>query len=82
MLQPVLVGHLVHMLGSGLRHPLMPAPLQVDVANVDAGNFPLFLRVPYQQATLQASEMLYIPKRCWHFMRAVSRSFSVNYWWT
>lgn len=56
--------------------------LQVDVAAVDAARFPLFLRVPSQQAVLRQGDLLHIPKRYWHFVTARTASISVNYWFT
>lgn len=28
-----------------------------------------------------AGELLYIPPRCWHYIRSLSLSFSVSFWW-
>mmetsp|Transcript_9962 Transcript_9962/g.29900 ORF Transcript_9962/g.29900 Transcript_9962/m.29900 type:complete len:327 (+) Transcript_9962:389-1369(+) len=55
---------------------------QVDVNSVDASAFPLFNQVPWQDVTLEAGEMLYIPRKWFHFMEARSPSFSVSYWST
>jgi lysine-specific demethylase 8 len=54
---------------------------QVDVERVDAKAFPLFSDAPYTECILEAGEMLYIPPRCWHYVRSLSVSFSVSFWW-
>lgn len=56
--------------------------MQVDVNAPDANSFPLFMRVPYSECTLGEGDILYIPRRWWHFVRATAPSVSVNYWWT
>ena len=30
---------------------------------------------------LQPGEMLYIPPRWWHYVKSLSVSFSVSFWW-
>ncbi|GLE01631.1 hypothetical protein PINS_up010465 [Pythium insidiosum] len=55
---------------------------QVDVENPDLEAFPLFIDASYQDAVLQAGEMLYLPPRHWHFIRSLSTSFSVSFWWS
>ncbi|XP_041484769.1 lysine-specific demethylase 8-like [Lytechinus variegatus] len=54
---------------------------QVDVENVDEDAFPLFRQASYQECILSSGEMLYIPPGCWHYIRSLSISFSVSYWW-
>ncbi|XP_022085203.1 lysine-specific demethylase 8-like isoform X2 [Acanthaster planci] len=54
---------------------------QVDVENPDLSCFPLFSSADYQEAILKAGEMLYIPPRCWHYVRSLTTSFSVSFWW-
>lgn len=56
--------------------------VQVDVNAPDPDSFPLFMRVPYSECTLNEGDILYIPRRWWHFVRAETPSISVNYWWT
>ncbi|XP_033643279.1 lysine-specific demethylase 8-like [Asterias rubens] len=54
---------------------------QVDVENPDVLRFPLFPSAIYQEAILRPGEMLYIPRGCWHYVRSLSTSFSVSFWW-
>ena len=54
---------------------------QVDVEAPDFAKFPLFADVPYTECVLRTGEMLYIPPKCWHFVRSLSVSFSVSFWW-
>ena len=38
--------------------------------------------VPCWDADVRGGEALYIPKRWWHAVAALSASLSVSYWWT
>jgi lysine-specific demethylase 8 len=54
---------------------------QVDMDNYDANIFPLFASLPYLDCVLQPGQILYIPKGWWHYVRSLSTSFSINFWW-
>ncbi|GLC35226.1 hypothetical protein PLESTB_000587900 [Pleodorina starrii] len=43
--------------------------------------FPGVAALPYQDVVLEPGYMLYIPPGWWHFVRALSTSFSVSFWW-
>ena len=64
----------------------------VDMSNtseVDAGasaevldaDFPLFRQASYVETILKEGECLYIPVGWWHYLRSLSVSFSVSFWW-
>ena len=61
----------------------------VDMSNtslVDAegefdASFPLFRSARYVETTLREGECLYIPVGWWHYVRSLSVSFSVSFWW-
>ena len=53
---------------------------QVDVENVDLNKYPNFPQ-DYQEAILNKGETLYIPERHWHYVRSLSTSFSISFWW-
>jgi lysine-specific demethylase 8 len=53
----------------------------VDAEQPDLARFPLFGSAPYFELTLHAGDMLYIPPRWWHYLRSLSTSFSVSFWW-
>jgi [protein]-arginine 3-hydroxylase / protease len=55
---------------------------QVDVEHADPLKFPLVQAAPYTECVLHAGEMLFIPPRYWHFVRSLSTSFSVSFWWS
>jgi hypothetical protein len=55
---------------------------EVDVEAVDAARFPEFASTPYLDCVLQPGQMLYIPPRWWHFVKALTSSFSVSFWWS
>ncbi len=54
---------------------------QVDVENPDFDKFPLFGKAPYKECILEPGDMLYIPPKYWHYIRSLSVSFSVSFWW-
>ncbi|XP_062508179.1 lysine-specific demethylase 8-like [Corticium candelabrum] len=54
---------------------------QVDVEDPDLEQFPEFRKACYTDCILREGQMLYIPPRCWHFVRSLSLSFSVSFWW-
>uniref|UniRef100_A0A7S0DJT6 JmjC domain-containing protein n=2 Tax=Amorphochlora amoebiformis TaxID=1561963 RepID=A0A7S0DJT6_9EUKA len=61
---------------------------QVDVESVsESGSrahthqqFPLFPTASYQELILRQGESLFIPKGYWHFVKALTKSISVNFW--
>ncbi|GIL48569.1 hypothetical protein Vafri_5055 [Volvox africanus] len=46
------------------------------------GRFPGVAELPYLDVILEPGHMLYIPPGWWHFVRAMSTSFSVSFWWS
>lgn len=57
---------------------------EVDVeANGEEQNmvFPLFQEAEYVEAILNEGECLYIPVGWWHYVRSLTVSFSVSFWW-
>ncbi|XP_075549257.1 lysine-specific demethylase 8-like isoform X4 [Dermacentor variabilis] len=54
---------------------------QVDVEDPDTEKFPLFEKAQYTECVLRPGEMLFIPPKCWHFVRSLSPSLSISYWW-
>ena len=53
---------------------------RVDVENIDPLAFPLAVDAPYWEGVLRPGEMLFIPAKCWHYVRSLSLSFSVSFW--
>lgn len=45
------------------------------------GKFPLFRTACYQETILNEGECLYIPAGWWHYVRSLTVSFSVSFWW-
>ncbi|OWF55130.1 lysine-specific demethylase 8-like isoform X2 [Mizuhopecten yessoensis] len=54
---------------------------QVDAVNPDYAKFPRFKNATYRECVLEEGEMLFIPQKCWHYVRSLSVSFSVSFWW-
>lgn len=64
------------------NNPFLRNTSQVRVEKVDSNMFPAFDQVPFLEHHLQPGEMLFIPKKYWHFVQAMDASWSVSYWWT
>ncbi|KAF3452577.1 hypothetical protein FNV43_RR03010 [Rhamnella rubrinervis] len=54
---------------------------QVDLDNIDKGEFPRVLDLEFLDCILEEGEMLYIPPKWWHYVRSLTRSLSVSFWW-
>ncbi len=54
---------------------------QIDVENADLDKYPLFKDIPYWENVLKPGQMIYIPPKQWHYIRSLSLSFSVSFWW-
>lgn len=55
---------------------------QVQVEDPDDEQFPEFHRAIYVECVLCEGEMLYIPPKYWHYVKSLSTSFSVSFWWS
>ncbi|XP_032098895.1 bifunctional peptidase and arginyl-hydroxylase JMJD5 [Sapajus apella] len=55
---------------------------QVDVENPDLEKFPKFAKAPFVSCILSPGEVLFIPVKHWHYVRALDLSFSVSFWWS
>jgi ribosomal protein L16 Arg81 hydroxylase len=53
---------------------------QVDPENLDFDNFRLAKNAKFFKVILKASEMIYIPKLWFHYVRSLSPSISVSFW--
>lgn len=53
---------------------------QVDPENLDLKEFPLTKNVKFLKIVLQAGEMLFIPKLWFHYVRSLTNSISVSFW--
>ena len=57
---------------------------EVDVEATDEmldEEYPLFRRAEYVETILHEGECLYIPVGWWHYVRSLTVSFSVSFWW-
>ncbi|KAK6169126.1 hypothetical protein SNE40_020238 [Patella caerulea] len=62
-------------------HRLLHNTSLVDIEHIDKDKYPLFPDAPYWECILNPGEMLYIPSKYWHFVKSLSVSFSVSFWW-
>jgi len=54
---------------------------QVDADAPDHERFPSYAGAPFSDVLLQPGDVLYIPPKHWHYVKALSQSFSVSFWW-
>lgn len=52
----------------------------VDVESPDLDAHPLFAAAEWSEVVLGPGEMLFVPSRCWHYVRSLSTSFSISFW--
>ncbi|KAI4216383.1 MAG: hypothetical protein LQ351_001393 [Letrouitia transgressa] len=50
-------------------------------ADILETKFPLFLEAKFVETILSEGECLYIPVGWWHYVRSLTISFSVSFWW-
>ncbi|MFS8005815.1 putative [histone H3]-dimethyl-L-lysine(36) demethylase [Helianthus anomalus] len=55
---------------------------QVDLDNIDPNEFPKIQDLEFMDCVLEEGEMLYIPPKLWHYVRSLTTSLSVSFWWT
>lgn len=53
---------------------------QIDPENLDFNKFPLTKNVKFFKLTLRAGEILYLPKLWFHYVRSLTSSISVSFW--
>jgi hypothetical protein len=53
---------------------------QVDLANVDIERHPRLREVTFYNSMVEPGDILFIPKGCWHDIRACTPSVSINHW--
>ncbi|CAL1532357.1 unnamed protein product [Lymnaea stagnalis] len=54
---------------------------QIDLDSPDLDQFPKFANLPCLECVLKPGDMLYIPPGHWHYVKSLSVSFSVSFWW-
>ncbi|KAF4369154.1 hypothetical protein G4B88_020932 [Cannabis sativa] len=54
---------------------------KVDLDNIDEKVFPKVRDLEFVDCILEEGEMLYIPPKWWHYVRSLTTSFSVSFWW-
>ncbi|XP_071701212.1 lysine-specific demethylase JMJ30 [Rutidosis leptorrhynchoides] len=55
---------------------------QVDLDNMDPNEFPKIEDAEFMDCILEEGEMLYIPPKWWHYVRSLTTSLSVSFWWS
>ncbi|KNC85312.1 hypothetical protein SARC_02495 [Sphaeroforma arctica JP610] len=54
---------------------------QVECEKEDFVRHPLANDAKYYELVLRPGDMLYIPVGTWHYVRSLTPSFSINFWW-
>ncbi|ELR19182.1 jumonji domain containing 5, putative [Acanthamoeba castellanii str. Neff] len=52
----------------------------VNIESPDWSRYPLLREAVYTETILGPGEMLFIPQNCWHYVRSLTTSFSLNFW--
>ncbi|KAK7262554.1 hypothetical protein RJT34_30128 [Clitoria ternatea] len=55
---------------------------QVDLDDIDERKFPKVQDLEFVDCILEEGEMLYIPPKWWHYVRSLTTSLSVSFWWS
>ncbi|KAI4386268.1 hypothetical protein MLD38_004214 [Melastoma candidum] len=55
---------------------------QVDLDAINDKEFPKILDLEFYDCILEEGEMLYVPPKWWHYVRSLSPSMSVSFWWS
>jgi lysine-specific demethylase 8 len=66
--------------GSNKTYGLQGNMSDVDCEMEDFDQHPLVRECNYQEVLLLPGDCLFIPCRCWHYVRSLSTSISINYW--
>ncbi|XP_027353778.1 lysine-specific demethylase JMJ30-like isoform X2 [Abrus precatorius] len=56
--------------------------LKVDLDDIDERKFPKVQDLEFVDCILEEGEMLYIPPKWWHYVRSLTTSLSVSFWWS
>ncbi len=52
----------------------------VYIEDPDFSKYPLLKKAQYTEVILGPGDMLFIPSNCWHYVRSLTTSFSINFW--
>ena len=52
----------------------------VDVEHPDLDRFPEFSLATAYEVIVGPGDFVYIPAKCWHYVRALTPSISINFW--
>ena len=53
----------------------------MTVEDPDLSKHPLFAQAAFVETVLKPGDALFMPKGMWHYVRALTPSVSVNFWW-
>ena len=58
-----------------------PEQVEMHLEDDPEGDFSLFAEAEYVETILNEGDSLYIPVGWWHYVRSLTVSFSVSFWW-
>lgn len=61
-----------------MKHGASFSPVRVECP--DLGQHPEFSKAVYEETILGPGEVLFIPRFTWHYIRSLTTSISVNFW--
>ena len=53
---------------------------EVEVEAPDLARHPRFAQAAYEEVVLRPGELLFIPAGTWHYVRSLSTSWSISFW--
>ena len=53
---------------------------EVEVEAPDLARHPRFAEAAYEEVVLRPGELLFIPAGTWHYVRSLSTSWSISFW--
>merc|ERR1711879_1064721 len=61
------------------KHGASFSPVRTEFP--DSVQHPEFLKAPYEETILGPGDMLFIPRFTWHYVRSLTTSISVSFWY-
>ena len=62
----------------GNKNTFTRCPVEVEAPDLD--RYPLFARATFSECVLGPGSAIFIPKNAWHYIRSLSTSVSINFW--
>ena len=70
----------LHVVMMTLFQPTMKVEFDETVEEPDLEAYPLYATAPSLECVIAEGDMLFIPKSHWHYVRSLTASVSINFW--